>query len=50
MLSTAEAEKHKKRENEIQEILTEWDKILFGPNFKYHEIVFDNLYTFLNIR
>ncbi|CAI6364150.1 unnamed protein product [Macrosiphum euphorbiae] len=49
MLIEAEAKKHEKREVEIQEKFAEWDQILFGPNFKSHEMVFDN-HTFLEIR
>lgn len=49
MLTEAEAKKHEKREIEIQEKFTEWNHLLFGPNFKSHEMVFDN-YTFLEIR
>jgi hypothetical protein len=49
MLTKAEAKKHEKREIEIQEKFAEWDHLLFGPNFKSHEMVFDN-YTFLEIR
>lgn len=50
MLSKSEAEKHEKREVEIQEKLDEWDQLLFGPYFRSHEIIFDDLQTFLNIR
>lgn len=49
MLTEAEAKKHEKREIEIQEKFAEWDHILFGPNFRCHEMVFDN-HTFLEIR
>lgn len=50
MLSKAEIEKHEKKEIEIQEKIKEWNKILFGPDFRSHEVVFDNLSTFLDIR
>lgn len=50
MLSKAEVEKHEKRENKIQENLAEWDKTLFGSEFECHEMIFDNLHTFLDIR
>lgn len=50
MLSKDEAKKLEKRDIEIQQQLLEWDQILFGPNFKSHDIIFDNLHTFLNIR
>jgi len=50
MLSKAEAEKHEKREIEIQEKLSHWDQILFGPDFRSHETIFDNLHTFRDIR
>jgi len=49
MLSKAEAKKHKKREIEIQEKLSDWDKVLFGPNYRSHEILLD-INTFLDIR
>lgn len=49
MLSKAEAKKDENREIQIQERLEEWDQILFGPNFRSHEMEFDN-YTFLDIR
>jgi len=50
MLSKAEAKKHEKRGIEIQEKLSDWDRVLFGPDFRSHEILFDNLHTFLDIR
>lgn len=50
MLFKAEIEKHEKREIEIQKKIEEWDQILFGPNFRSREVIFDNLCTFLNIR
>lgn len=50
MLSKAEAENHEKQEIEIQEKLLYWDQILFGPDIRSHEIVFDNLYTLCDIR
>lgn len=50
MLSKAKAEKHEKREIKIQEKLSDWDRVLFGPDFRSHEILFDNLYTFFDIR
>jgi hypothetical protein len=50
MLSKAEVEKHEKREFEIQKKLAEWDQILFGPYFQSHEIIINDLQTFLNIR
>lgn len=51
MLSKAEAEKHEKREIEIQKILIAWDQILFGPDFRsLDNIIIDNLHTFLDIR
>lgn len=50
MLSKAEAEKHEKREGEIQEKLAEWDQLFFGPCFQSHENIFNDLPTFLNIR
>lgn len=50
MLSKDEAKKLEKREIEIQEKLVVWDQILFGPDFKSHDIIFDNIHTFLNIR
>lgn len=50
MLSKAEAEKHEKREVEIQEKLAEWDHLFFGPHFQSHEIIFNDLSTFLDIR
>lgn len=50
MLSKAEVEKHEKREIQIQENLAEWDKILFGTDFGSHDVLFDNLHAFLDIR
>lgn len=50
MLSKAEAEKHEKREIEVQETLAKWDQVLFGPYFTYNEIVHDNFHAFLDIR
>jgi len=50
MLSKAEAKKHKNREIEIQEKLSDWDRVLFGPDFRSHEITFDDLHTFLEKR
>lgn len=50
MLSKSETEKHEKREMEIQENLGKWDQLLFGPNFRSHEITYDSLHTFLDIR
>lgn len=50
MLFKAEVEKHEKREIEIQNKIEEWDRILFGPGCRSHEVIFDNLCTFLNIR
>lgn len=50
MLSKAEAEKHERRENEVQEKLAEWDQVFFGPNFTYNKIVHNNSHAFLDIR
>lgn len=50
MLYKAETEKHEKREIEIQDKLGLWDQTLFGPNYKSHEGLFDNIQTFLNNR
>lgn len=51
MLSKSEAKKHEEREIKIHTILSEWDQTLFGPDFKSHEIEYDNnLHTFLDIR
>jgi len=49
MLSKAEAKKHEKRGIEIQEKLSNWDKVLFGPDYKSHKILLD-INTFLDIR
>ncbi|VVC30039.1 Programmed cell death protein 7 [Cinara cedri] len=50
MLSQAEAKKNEKREIEIQNKLAKWDEIIFGPNVQSHNIIFDDLHTFLDIR
>lgn len=50
MLSKDEAKKLEKQEIEIQETLVVWDQILFGPDFKSHDVIFNNLHAFLNIR
>lgn len=49
MLSKSEAKKNQKREIEIHDKLAEWDQILFGADFRSHDIC-DNLQTFLDIR
>ncbi|XP_050424393.1 uncharacterized protein LOC126835690 [Adelges cooleyi] len=50
MLTKSEAEKNVKWEIEGQDKLKEWDQMFFGSNMGSHEVIFNNLQTFLNIR